>query len=267
MSPRDVPISPTHGTRPGTPVDVSFLVSCYNEEENVAGALEGIAASLKGRHLTHEIIVVDDASTDATIARVEAYRAAHPDRPVSLYCNKENRGLGWNCVLGASVAVGRYFMLVHGDNVTPTEKISAILDRMGSADIIIPYVNNQRKRPLIRRLISNAFVAAVNLLSGHRLRYYNASVLYLREHVQRFRPRTSGFAFQAEILCQALNHGSSYIEIPFRMMKPEVFGIDMTTSAFSVKNILSVGISLCRIFLWRIQWHFTRFQRYLDKQI
>lgn len=258
MIPQDVPISPTYGTRPATPPDVSFLVSCYNEEDNVVGALEGIASSLKGRNVTHEIIVVDDASTDATVSRVEAYRAAHPDRPVSLYCNKENHGLGWNCALGISVARGRYYMLVHGDNVTPEAKISALLDHMGSADVIIPYVENQRERTWVRRAISRAFVVTVNLLSGHRLRYYNASVLYLREQIERFKPRTSGFAFQAEILCQALNHGCSYIEIPFRMMKPEVLGSDATTSAFDVRNILSVGISLCRIVLWRVKLHSTR---------
>lgn len=236
------------------PPDVSFLVSCYNEEANAVGTIETIESCLKGRRLTYEIIVVDDASTDATASRVEAYHAAHPDRPVLLHCNEENHGLGWNYALGASLAKGRYYMLVHGDNENPPAVISALLDCLGSADMIIPYVDNQHERPFIRQVISRTFITLVNLLSGHRLRYYTGSVLHLRENVERFKSRASGFAYQAEILCLALNHGCSYREIPYHaVVRP--FRV---TSAFRVGNIISVMMSLCRIVLWRVQARVTR---------
>lgn len=231
------------------PPDVSFLVSCYNEEENVVGTLETIESCLRGRHVTYEIIVVDDASTDATASRVEAYRAAHPGHQILLHCNKENHGLGWNYALGASIARGRYYTPMHGDNENDPAIISGLLDCMGSADVIIPYLDNQHKRPFVRQVISRAFVALVSLLSGHRLRYYSGPVLHLRENVERFKPKTAGFAYQAEVLCQALNHGCSFREIPYHLMVIP----DRKTSAFSVRNIISVGISLCRIFLWRVR--------------
>lgn len=236
------------------PPDVSFLVPCYNEEANAVGTIETIESCLKGRRLTYEIIVVDDASTDATVARVEAYRAAHPDRLVSLHCNTENHGLGWNYALGAFLAKGRYYMLVHGDNENPPAVISALLDSLGSADMIIPYVENQHERPFIRQVISRTFIALVNLLTGHRLRYYTGSVLHLRENVERFKSKASGFAYQAEILCRALNHGCSFREIPYQaVVRP-----DRKTSVFYMRNIISVIMSLCRIALWRVQAHTSR---------
>src|SRR5438034_8367944 len=45
---------------------ISFIVPAYNEELELSSTLAAIRASASGAAQPHEIIVVDDASTDAT---------------------------------------------------------------------------------------------------------------------------------------------------------------------------------------------------------
>jgi glycosyltransferase involved in cell wall biosynthesis len=45
---------------------ISFIVPAYNEEHELSGALAAIHAAASGATGPYEIIVVDDASTDAT---------------------------------------------------------------------------------------------------------------------------------------------------------------------------------------------------------
>lgn len=235
-------------------VDVTFFVPCYNEAENIAATLTTIESVVSTRSLSYEIIVVDDNSRDGTSAVVHAYRGAKADVPIRLQRNERNMGLGHNYLASASRARGRYYMLVNGDNDIPAVTISMILDHLGRADVIVPYLENQASRPLYRRVLSRLFTFLVNLLGGHRLRYYNGPVLHFRTNVERFKPNAAGFAYQAELLCRALDHGCSYLEVPFRSaMWPNT-----KTSAFHISNIVSVTASLGRIFAARLRRVFAR---------
>ena len=53
---------------------VSVVVPLFNEEENVSILQAELAAALAG--VTHEIIFVDDGSTDQTLARLTRSRGA-----------------------------------------------------------------------------------------------------------------------------------------------------------------------------------------------
>lgn len=56
---------------------ISIVIPAKNEAGNLPMLLDGIAAALAGRD--HEVLVVDDGSTDATAEIVRARMAAHPN--------------------------------------------------------------------------------------------------------------------------------------------------------------------------------------------
>src|SRR5712664_3110882 len=60
---------------------ISFIVPAYNEELELPSTIAAIRAAAESAHQEYEIIVVDDASTDATTqiaaARNAGARAAH----------------------------------------------------------------------------------------------------------------------------------------------------------------------------------------------
>jgi len=231
--------------------DISFFVPCYNEEENVVPTMETIRVAMAERSWSSEILVYDDASVDRTAENVEAYQSAHLETEVRLFRNQRRRGPGANYLKGAFAARGRHYMMVSGDNDTPLASLQVLLAQIGRADMVIPYLENMQERPWLRRVLSKTFTRLVGWVSGSHLPYYNGMVIHRTETVRRFQPRTAGFAYQAEILCQAVANGLSYVEVPIRTVPQRGA---FTTSALRLPNVISVVGSLGRM-LWDPKYH------------
>lgn len=226
---------------------VSFVVPCFNEECNVIPTIETIIRAVTDLNLTYEIIVIDDGSVDGTSATVKKYIAEYPGNRIILIRNERNKGLGFNYVKGVSIARGEYYMAVFGDHSEPLEALKIILEKIGQAEIVVPYPD-QSTRSLFRRFISKAFTLLCNFLSGQKIRYYNGPVLHKRLNVLQFSKNISfGFGYQAELLCQLLIRGSSFVEVFF----PINFRTSGGTSAFRISNMISVAGSLLKILKFR----------------
>ena len=59
-------LSPRRGG-PNT-LDVTVVLPCYNEQDHVLAELERITGSLDASGISYEILAIDDASTDGTLA-------------------------------------------------------------------------------------------------------------------------------------------------------------------------------------------------------
>lgn len=90
-------------------VDVTLFVPCYNEEENVAATLETIEAVFRQVRRRYEVIVIDDASKDSSVAKVHGFLSRHPAAPVRLVVNPTNRGLASNFHEAAQIGTGDSF--------------------------------------------------------------------------------------------------------------------------------------------------------------
>lgn len=86
---------------------ISFVVPAYNEEKCLARALESMHAAARALGLDYEIVVADDASTDATRAIAEALGA----RVVAV----ANRQIAKTRNAGAAVARGDRLVFVDAD--------------------------------------------------------------------------------------------------------------------------------------------------------
>ena len=233
---------------PFPPVEITFFVPCYNEERHITGTLETLQVMMKEKGISYEILVVDDGSTDHSADFVVEFSKKNSGVPVILHRNSQNKGLGYHYLHSTSMARGRYYMLVNGDNDIPLESLSAIVEERRKADIIVPFVENQRDRPWFRRVLSSLFTFLVNLLNGHRLCYYNGPVIHLKQNIEQFKPNTAGFGYQAELLCRAIRHGCTYYEMPFRCLVKQ----KTHRAAFRPSNISRVLASLGRILMSRL---------------
>jgi glycosyltransferase involved in cell wall biosynthesis len=230
------------------PVDVTFFVSCYNESAYVINTLDVLRSAAGEVGLTYEIIVIDDCSRDDSVAKIKAYIDEHPEENILFRVNARNKGWAQNYFDAAFLGKGKYFRPACGDNSEPKESIVAVLKLAGKADIIVPYYSKVINKSLWRRVVSKVYVKLVNLISGHRLQYYNGLVLHLRYNIMRWHPNTRGFGFSADLLCHLLDLGFSYKEVP-------IIGIENKrerSSAITFKNMLSVTHTIVDIALRRI---------------
>jgi len=235
-------------------IDITVVVTCYNEQDLIADSLDSVTAALRQVGVSYEIIVVDDASKDDSVRKINDYIHAHPDYPITLKANQMNRGLGNNYVEAAFLGKGRYYRLCCGDNPEPTEVLVNIFKNIGAADMVISYQNQDEVagKTKGRKLLSKTFTCLVNLISGYNLRYYNGLAIHLRYNVMRWHPSSYGFGFQADMITRLLDEGASYVQIPSTSVDRK----QSASSALATRNILSVGHTLLELAI-------RRFRRFL----
>jgi hypothetical protein len=92
---------------------VSVIVSLYDYEAEVRDALASVAAS---EFSDYEVLVLDDASNDGSVAAVCAFLEAHPWMPAALYRHSRNAGLARTRNALAQRARGELLFVLDADN-------------------------------------------------------------------------------------------------------------------------------------------------------
>lgn len=87
---------------------VSVIILSYNTKELLRLCLTSVFNKLSGN--TFEVIVVDNASKDASTAMVKKNFSK-----ARLVENKENMGFAKGCNIGASIALGEYLLFLNSD--------------------------------------------------------------------------------------------------------------------------------------------------------
>jgi glycosyltransferase involved in cell wall biosynthesis len=228
---------------------LTLFVACYCEEQGIIPSIRTAIAAAEEVGLSHEVIVVDDASTDGSVKLVKEFMAEHPQIPIKLIVNDVNQGVGANYVKAAVFGRGKYFRMICGDDVETKEILVAIFKRIGEADMILSYHTDTSARTRFRLFVSRAFTFLVNVLSGYRIKYYNGLAVHLRYNILRWHTNSQGFGFQAENITRLLGLGATYIEVGV----PAGERAAGTSKAFALRNIFSVGHVILEIFLGRVR--------------
>lgn len=121
--------APSESGAPTGPVpDVSVLIPCLNEEQNVPSVVDKLVRLLGETGVSSEILIVDDCSDDYTFreamllsSRYESVRALHKGLP---------RGIGHAIRFGIEHARGRVGVVVMGDGVDPIAAIPDFRDEV-----------------------------------------------------------------------------------------------------------------------------------------
>ncbi len=101
--------------------EISFVLPCYNEAENVGPIADALIRAAAGR-FTHEIVFVDDGSADSTLAEIRSLTAGNPAiRYVSF-----TRNFGHQAALRAGLrcARGKAVVLMDCDFEHPPELVA-----------------------------------------------------------------------------------------------------------------------------------------------
>jgi len=228
-------------------IDLTLFVACYNEEPNIIGTLETVQAALKEFKYTWEIIIIDDASQDNSVAVVQDYLRQHLDLPIRLYVNPVNKGLGQNFIEGAYLGRGEYYRLICGDNVEPKDALIEIFKHIGEADVVIVY-QDCRGRTFGRRMLSRFFTFIVNFISGYRIKYYNGMAIHRRYNVMRWHTNYHGFGFQADMIVRLLDEGFHYTEVNVVTHERQ----QGVSSALTLRNFFSVMHTFIDLFVRRV---------------
>ena len=112
------------GHRRGRPY-VTVVLPCFNEAAHVLQELERITAALDDSEFGYELLAIDDASTDDTLAVLEGARARFPHLRVMGF--RRNGGSGTARRIGTMAARGEIVVWTDADLTYPNERIPELV--------------------------------------------------------------------------------------------------------------------------------------------
>ena len=225
----------------------SVVIPCHNEEMNVRRLIDALFEAYDA--YIHEIIIVDDNSTDGTAAVVAAAMAADPR--VRLIRRGPPNGVGRALRDGYAAATGRYILTMDCDFVLLVPELRDLFDRVAAGregaigsrfsheSVLINY-------PFFKILCNRAFhlLVKLTLLGGVRdvsnnLKLYRADILktldieephFAANMETGLKPLLAGYDIQ-EVPVSWINRTVGMGASSFRIVKvaPGYFGALMRT--------------------------------------
>jgi glycosyltransferase involved in cell wall biosynthesis len=222
---------------------LSVVMTARNEAQNLAPAVEVSRQALTGLFEDYEIIVVNDASTDATALVADTLAGTYPS--IRVLHQARRGGFARAYRRGVAEAKMTYVGLVTGDNEIAPESVRAIFEAVGSADVVVPYHGNQGDRPLLRQMVSRVFTGSVATIFGLPLRYFQGPCVYVTEWAQSLPGTTDGFALLTDMLIRTIKAGHSYVEVPMYTQR-RAYGRSTALTFHNVRTAIGTVWSLWR---------------------
>ena len=195
---------------------ISVVIPSHNEEMNIGPLTERILA-LYG-HYIHEIIPVNDGSTDRTGEVIDEL-AAGDERIRPLHRTPPN-GVGLALADGLAAATGRYVLTMDCDFQHLLPEFRELFDAAAEgADVVIGSRFSRHSvllnYPFLKIFANRAFHFIAVLIFGRRIRdVTNNLKLMRREVAQRLRLRQRGFAANAEVGLEPILLGYKVKQVP-----------------------------------------------------
>lgn len=189
---------------------VSVIIPVYNEKDNIKFVLEEVL-----KQDVHEIIVVDDGSTDGTVEILE-----NIDNPkVKIFFHKKNSGKGSAVKTGLKYVTGDVIIIQDADlEYDPCEYDKLLTPiRKGKADVVY----GSRFKGVTRvfyfwHYVGNKFLTLIaNILFNSTLSDMETCYkVFRKECVKDLILQSKGWGFDPEITAHFFKKGYRIVEVP-----------------------------------------------------
>jgi dolichol-phosphate mannosyltransferase len=202
-------------------VKLSVVIPAHDEEDSVGTTVEAVTAALRDAGVEHEVIVVDDASTDGTAAVVA--RLAEADPSVRYLRSAYANGFGFAVRAGLEAFTGDGVAIVMADLSDDPRDLVAyqrLLEAGYDCAFGSRFIRGGRAEgyPVAKLFINRIVNLGLRLLFGHGYNdTTNAFKAYRREVIDNVQPLLSHhFNLTIEIPLKAVVRGHSYAIVPIR---------------------------------------------------
>ena len=188
-------------------VELSIVIPVFNEEESLTPLCEKLDAVLTDLGLTHEVIFIDDGSTDSSYDVLERLGADYAWLRAMRFRRNYRKAAG--LATGFKQARGEFIVTMDADLQDDPEEIHGLLQQLEqeSLDLVSGW-KKKRHDPLSKTLPSKVFNLVTSVVSGIRLHDFNCGLkIYRREVTEDALPYLYGELYR---FLPAIAHWSGY---------------------------------------------------------
>jgi glycosyltransferase involved in cell wall biosynthesis len=161
---------------------LSVIVPVFNEAESLPRLLEALTAVLTGLPYAYEIILVNDGSTDNSLAVMRSFGATHPE--VKVVDFRRNYGQTAALMAGIDHANNDVVVMIDADLQNDPTDIPRLLAKLDEGYDVVSGWRKDRKDAQIRRnWISRVANRLISRVSGVRLNDYGCTLKAYRRNV------------------------------------------------------------------------------------
>lgn len=156
----------------GDSAEVSIIIVTWNSADTIGSCLASIPSAV--RLHTYEVIIIDNASADNTVASA-AEVIERLNMPAVIYQEKDNLGFARAVNCGIALSGGQYVFLLNPDCTLADHAIDLMLDLMCAnpkIGIVGPLIYSARgtlQRECARRVLPNIWVDLISALEVHKV--------------------------------------------------------------------------------------------------
>ncbi len=163
---------------------LSIVIPLHNEEGNVRGLMEDLAEVLADYRSGWELILVDDGSTDQTLARLEE-ETRWGGGNIAVVELQRNFGQTAAMQAGIDRAAGDIIVTLDGDRQNDPKDILRLARRLvdDDLDLVSGYRKNRRDSMVVRKLPSWLANKLIARITGVRLRDFGCSLKAYRANI------------------------------------------------------------------------------------
>ena len=194
-----------------TGLRVSIVLPAYDEAPNIEQALVEATATAGRLFEEHEVIVVDDGSTDGT-GRL-ARNLAREDPRIRVVAHERNRGYGEALRTGFLASRHDFVFFTDADLQFDLGEIERLLPYAGTVDVVAGYRVN-RQDPFVRRLNAYAWNTLVRVLFYVPVRDIDCAFkLFDRRVLDEVDIESVGAMVNTELMVKLGRRGASVVEV------------------------------------------------------
>ncbi|WNJ16283.1 glycosyltransferase family 2 protein [Pontibacter sp. G13] len=160
---------------------ISIVIPLHNESPNISPLLEAIRNAGIGDD--YEVVLVDDGSTDDTVAQVKL----HADDHTKLVVLAKNFGQTTAMMAGIDAAEGDYIVTMDGDLQNDPSDIPIMLDKLETEqwDVVAGIRQNRQDGFLLRKLPSKWANWLIRKLTGVHMKDYGCTLKVFKKNIAK----------------------------------------------------------------------------------
>lgn len=199
--------------RDGMTPAVSIVIPAYNEQDAVGATIESVRQTLEAAGIAHEIIVVNDGSSDDTLMRARATGVEVVNFP-------HNGGYGRALKAGIAVSTAPLVAILDADGTYPASYLPEMIAMTAYNDMVVGDRGAAMKGvPMIRRPAKWVLNGLASILAQHEITDLNSGLrVFRRGPLEQFVPLLpDAFSFTTTVTLCMLSSGKrvSYLPIVY----------------------------------------------------